>query len=68
MTVVIRVGLGISQKDQRLTQEEFKDKNLHNSIAVAVVVVPSSMSWRPKNRNSMRSVTKKKKHSDNEPN
>ena len=31
--VVIRVGLGMSQKDQLLTQKEFEDKNSHNAVA-----------------------------------
>ena len=61
MTVVIRVGLGISQKDQRLTGEEFDDKNLHNAVAMVVVVVPSSKTWCPKNSNGTGSGTKKKK-------
>ena len=31
--VVIIVSLGMSQKDQRLTQKEFDDKNSHNAMA-----------------------------------
>ena len=33
MTLVVRVGLGMSRKDQSLTREEFEDNNSHNAVA-----------------------------------